>query len=475
MRPAVGIAVVAMTLLTASPRDLSAQDSQFGIRGLGTPGRWESVRARSSGGAFAPFDALSPLMEAPLADISTLTATAAGGTSHRDAQLGDTITQLRATRFPLMGVAGRVAPRLVVAGGFTTYLDRSWDVTLRDSTVLRGELERYRDEITSDGSVGERAHRRGSGADHRGLGARGQPAARPGRRLDRRADRSAAHGGRRVAPRPEPPRPVRRVGGVALLVERRSGRVRHVELVRGSRVRLRPHADPSGGAWPPAAVRAGNQGADGARGVGGNGSGVRAGPGAHRPGRRAAGASRGDPHRARVDRARGADRAAVNVYFHTFGCKANQYDTALVRQAFADQGVVVVDDPAAADLAVVNSCTVTHESEVKLGRLVRRLARRGGGGGGGGGGRLETVVMGCAAARDSGAIAALPSVRAVVGGADPTRVLEAAGFRAPRVDTVLRRFPANARGWLKIQDGCDEHCTFCATTIARGANRARTT
>jgi len=160
----------------------------------------------------------------------------------------------------------------------------------------------------------------------------------------------------------------------------------------------------------------------------------------------------------------------VNVYFHTFGCKANQYDTALVRQAFADQGVVVVDDPAAADLAVVNSCTVTHESEAKLGRLVRRLARRGGGGGG----RLETVVMGCAAARDGGAIAALPSVRAVVGGADPARVLEAAGFRAPRVDPVLRRFPANARGWLKIQDGCDEHCTFCATTIARGANRSRT-
>jgi threonylcarbamoyladenosine tRNA methylthiotransferase MtaB len=157
----------------------------------------------------------------------------------------------------------------------------------------------------------------------------------------------------------------------------------------------------------------------------------------------------------------------VNVYFHTFGCKANQYDTALVRQAFADQGVVVVDDPAVADLAVVNSCTVTHESEAKLGRLVRRLARRGGGG------QLETVVMGCAAARDGGAIAALPSVRAVVGGADPAQVLAAAGFRAPRVDTVLRRFPANARGWLKIQDGCDEHCTFCATTIARGANRSR--
>src|SRR2546421_3219893 len=153
---AVGTAVLTAVFLTASPPDrLTAQDAQFGIRGLGTPGRWESVRSRSSGGAFAPFDPLSPLMEAPLADISQLTATAAGGTSHRDAQLGDTITKLRATRFPLMGVAGRVAPRLVISGGVTTYLDPAWGVTLRDSTVLRGQLGRYRDEITSDGSVGD--------------------------------------------------------------------------------------------------------------------------------------------------------------------------------------------------------------------------------------------------------------------------------------------------------------------------------
>jgi len=150
----------------------------------------------------------------------------------------------------------------------------------------------------------------------------------------------------------------------------------------------------------------------------------------------------------------------VNVFFHTFGCRANQYDTELVRQAFSDRGAVVVDDPTIADLAVVNSCTVTHESEAKLRRFVRRL-------------RIETVVMGCAAALDDGAIAALPSVRAVVGGSDPNAVLRAAGFAAPRADRVLRRFGAHARAWLKIQDGCDEHCTFCATTLARGANRSR--
>ena len=156
-------------------------------------------------------------------------------------------------------------------------------------------------------------------------------------------------------------------------------------------------------------------------------------------------------------------RPAVNVYFHTFGCKANQYDTERVRQAFADAGVSVVDAPDAADLAVVNSCTVTHESEAKLRRFVRRQARAG----------RDAIVMGCAAALDDGVLAALPRVRAVVGGADPLPVLRAAGVTAERVDPVLRRFSAGARGWLKIQDGCDEHCTFCATTVARGRNRSR--
>jgi len=160
----------------------------------------------------------------------------------------------------------------------------------------------------------------------------------------------------------------------------------------------------------------------------------------------------------------------VNVYFHTFGCKANQYDTAVVRQAFADQGATVVDDAAVADIAVVNSCTVTHESEAKLRRFVRRLARQSE--------RLETVVIGCAAARDAGAIAALPGVRAVVGGAEPTRVLRAAGITGAGGSGFGTRAPSpelrsRSRGLLKIQDGCDEHCTFCATTIARGANRSR--
>jgi len=154
----------------------------------------------------------------------------------------------------------------------------------------------------------------------------------------------------------------------------------------------------------------------------------------------------------------------VRVYFHTFGCKANQYDTERVRQAFDANGAVVVDDPALADLAVVNSCTVTHESEVKLRRFVRQVAK---------GSHARTIVMGCAAALDDGSIAALPSVHAVVANAEPAEVLRAAGVEVRALHAAPRPAGTKSRALLKIQDGCDEHCTFCATTLARGANRSR--
>ena len=152
--PAVGLLAV-LFLTAGAPVRLTAQDSQFGIRGLGTPGRWESVRARSTGGAFAPFDLTSPLMEASLADAGRLVAGAMEGASYRRSELAGTAASLRETRFPLMGLSGRVFGRLAVSGGFTTYLDRSWDVTIRDTVVLRGTPQPYTDEIASDGGVAD--------------------------------------------------------------------------------------------------------------------------------------------------------------------------------------------------------------------------------------------------------------------------------------------------------------------------------
>jgi threonylcarbamoyladenosine tRNA methylthiotransferase MtaB len=153
----------------------------------------------------------------------------------------------------------------------------------------------------------------------------------------------------------------------------------------------------------------------------------------------------------------------VKVYLRTYGCRANQYDSEQVRALVEGAGGVIVDDPSDADTAVFNSCAVTAEAEVELRKGIRGAARANE--------SLRTVVMGCAAALDRGQIAALPGVTSVVPGGDAFGVVTALGL-TPMPGT-LATAQHGTRALLRIQEGCDEHCTFCATTLARGANRSR--
>jgi threonylcarbamoyladenosine tRNA methylthiotransferase MtaB len=152
----------------------------------------------------------------------------------------------------------------------------------------------------------------------------------------------------------------------------------------------------------------------------------------------------------------------VKVYLRTFGCRANQYDSEQVRALVERSGGEIVQDPAEADHAVFNSCTVTAEAEVELRKSIRKAARANG--------ALRTVVMGCAASLDRGQRRALPTVSDVVGGGNALEVAHALGLPAPHDYPPVQH---GTRALLRIQDGCDEHCTFCATTMARGANRSR--
>ena len=88
--------------------------------------------------------------------------------------------------------------------------------------------------------------------------------------------------------------------------------------------------------------------------------------------------------------------------FHTFGCKANQYDTERMRQSLESSGVFPAASPDAADLAVLNTCTVTSEADRDARRLIRRLAREHPG--------LRIVVAGCSAALREAEYASLPEV-----------------------------------------------------------------
>jgi threonylcarbamoyladenosine tRNA methylthiotransferase MtaB len=159
----------------------------------------------------------------------------------------------------------------------------------------------------------------------------------------------------------------------------------------------------------------------------------------------------------------------VKVYLRTFGCRANHYDTEAVRAMVLRGGHTIVDAAADADVAVFNSCAVTSDAEADLRQAVRRAARERP--------ALRSVVMGCAAALDERRPMALrsrslPTVEHVIAGADLSSIAAALELPAPGAG-ALTSAQSGTRGLLRIQDGCDEHCTFCATTLVRGANRSR--
>jgi threonylcarbamoyladenosine tRNA methylthiotransferase MtaB len=136
-----------------------------------------------------------------------------------------------------------------------------------------------------------------------------------------------------------------------------------------------------------------------------------------------------------------------------------------------------------ADVCVVNTCTVTNRADAEARAVVRRIRRENP--------EARVVVVGCSAALRAEAYREMEEVAAVVEGHDPVAVAEAASGVAPapvqielrtpldRIDTepvggeLLQRRRGASRGWLKVQDGCDRKCSFCATRLARGASRSR--
>ncbi len=154
----------------------------------------------------------------------------------------------------------------------------------------------------------------------------------------------------------------------------------------------------------------------------------------------------------------------MKLFVETHGCRANHYDSEAVLELARRGGYEIVDDVTGADVAIVNTCAVTAEAERDARRAVRRVARRNQG--------IRTVVMGCSAAlpASGSVLRALPTVSSVVAGAEMASVAAALGVTLT-AGTVRQQ---TVRAQLRVQDGCDEHCTFCATTLARGASRSRT-
>jgi len=148
----------------------------------------------------------------------------------------------------------------------------------------------------------------------------------------------------------------------------------------------------------------------------------------------------------------------------TLGCKVNQYETQYVKEMLEANGYREAGPDEAADLCVVNTCTVTAEGDAKSRQLVRRLAQANP--------DAAIVVMGCYAARDPDSVSRLPGVTRVI--TDKGRLADDLQmFGVTRVPRGITRFDGHQRAFVKVQDGCLLNCTYCIIPSVRPTLRSR--
>ena len=156
--------------------------------------------------------------------------------------------------------------------------------------------------------------------------------------------------------------------------------------------------------------------------------------------------------------------------FRTFGCKANQYDTQVLREALGRRGWS--EEPEAPDLVVLNTCAVTAEAGRSARRELRRLHRAHP--------AAQICVTGCLAESEGEALAQQPGVAWVLGNGEAKRPVN---FLRELGETItpeelgvppgICEFSGHTRAFLKIQDGCDMSCAFCIIPRLRGGSRSR--
>lgn len=153
MRPGrLGFAVAAAATLASATR-AAAQDSVFGIRGLGFPDRAVSVGSAAMGGGLSLFDGTSAVNPASLSQWHGTAGWVVGAGSFHSFDAGSGSTSLSATRFPLLGFAGAIGSRFVLGATVSDYLDRNWRVIQSDTIPLRGVPVATQDETRSVGGV----------------------------------------------------------------------------------------------------------------------------------------------------------------------------------------------------------------------------------------------------------------------------------------------------------------------------------
>ena len=167
----------------------------------------------------------------------------------------------------------------------------------------------------------------------------------------------------------------------------------------------------------------------------------------------------------------------------TLGCKVNQYESEAISELLEERGLTRVGDGEICDLHIINTCTVTGESDRKARQIIRRAITKNP--------EAYILVTGCLAETDLESIKKIEGVDYVCGNADKTKIADAAisllekGQKnhsalceisdinsAPFESMRIKKFD-RTRAYIKIEDGCESHCTYCIIPKARGKIRSK--
>ncbi|KUO70691.1 MAG: tRNA (N(6)-L-threonylcarbamoyladenosine(37)-C(2))-methylthiotransferase MtaB [Clostridia bacterium BRH_c25] len=167
--------------------------------------------------------------------------------------------------------------------------------------------------------------------------------------------------------------------------------------------------------------------------------------------------------------------------FYTLGCKVNQYETEAMIESFENAGYETVDYTERADVYIINTCTVTNMGDRKSRQIIRRA--------------LElnpdafVAVVGCYSQIAPREVLEIPGVSLVVGTNERSRIVELVEYTLEQEEKLnlvsdimevrefeemsIRNYKSRTRAFLKIQEGCDQYCTYCIIPYARGHIRSR--
>jgi threonylcarbamoyladenosine tRNA methylthiotransferase MtaB len=139
------------------------------------------------------------------------------------------------------------------------------------------------------------------------------------------------------------------------------------------------------------------------------------------------------------------------IKFYTLGCKVNQYETQSIREGFLRAGFQESSNGNPEDICLINTCTVTHKADRDSRHAILKAR--------GLFPQARIIVTGCLAEKDTSSLAKLKSVNYII-----SKKFFPEGISV---------FSGHTRAFLKIQDGCDNFCSYCKVPLVRGRSRSR--